>query len=88
MTSASAPPSSAPGTSSGRRVGPKRVGPGERAASLVLGLAAIFLVRDRSGPMAWATRAVGSALVARGWSGSAQPPTVSREPSLQRDRSR
>lgn len=51
---------------------PPNVGSAERWVSLALGVVAVWVTRRRAGALAWATRAVGSALLARGVTGRSE----------------
>lgn len=50
----------------------RNVGTTERWISIAVGLTAVFVARRGLGPVAWATRAIGSALLARGASGRSE----------------
>jgi uncharacterized membrane protein len=62
-------PDTTPTSRAARRSAPQNVGPAERWLSLAIGVAALWLVRKRGGLRGWTTRAVASALLARGATG-------------------
>jgi len=56
----------------GAHLSAPNLGAAERWISLAVGTGVLFVARKRRGPLAWVTRAVGSALLARGTSGRSE----------------